>query len=292
MSTAPARDGGFEVDVVAFPPAWRVAAAVLRIVARGSLLVTLGLFLFSDSPPNNPFRQMRLFGYFFLAPELAAWFLARAFAARLRVTGGALVLEQRQQTSEVPVSAITALEPWALPAPRPGLWLRLRSGRRFSLGLATDDPAGLCDALVREGASADLRRGVDRPIVRYANARRVVPPNWLENPLVKFVVYSLVPTIPAHRLHQFITYGGWLGEYYTFGLKDWLLGFALWWVSWGLGMLVLAAGIRALLVEPLALAAAAAAPGWAVPVRRGLEVAQRLIYYVGIPAWIILRFTA
>ncbi len=282
---------GKEVEVVAFPPAWRAAAALLRIVARGSLLFTLGLFLFSDYPPNNPFRQMRLFGGFFLAPELAAWFLARAFAAKMRIADGTLVLEQHERVTEIPASAIAALEPWWLPAPRPGLWLRLRSGRRFSLGLAIADPATLCETLATQGADADLRRGIGHPVVRYVQARIAHPANWLENPLVKFGVYSLVPTIPAFRLHQFITYGGTFGEYYTFGLKAWLTGFALWWVSWGLGMLVLAAGIRAV-IEPVAFAVAAFAPAWAATSRQVLEIAQRLLFYVGVPTWILLRFLA
>lgn len=283
--------GAAGAEVVAYPPAWRAGAAVLKVVARGSLLVTAGYFLWSDNPPTNPLRQMRLFGGLFVAPELAAWCIARAFAAKVRVADGALVLEQRERRTEIPVGAITAVDPWLVPLPRGGLRLRLKSGRHFTQGLAVTDPVALVDALVAEGASPDLRAGLDRRIVDYARARLTCPAGWLENPVLKFVVYSLVPTLPAFRLHQFITYGGTFGEYYTFGLEAYLLGLGLWWASWSLGLVILAAVVRAV-VEVVALAAAFAIPSYAVGVRRGLEIAQRVFYYVGIPAWLFLRFTS
>ena len=43
----------------------------------------------------------------------------------------------------------------------------------------------------------------------------------------KYVVYSLVPALPLFRVHQWIAYGGSFGEYYAFGLKAYLLGFAV-----------------------------------------------------------------
>jgi apolipoprotein N-acyltransferase len=97
--------------------------------------------------------------------------------------------------------------------------------------------------------------------------------------------------VPVFRLHQIIAYGAAFGEYYTYGLKAYLLGFGLWWVSWSLNLVFVAAGARAV-VEVVALVAAVAIPTYAAGTRRGLEAAQRLFYYVGIPAWLALRLLA
>jgi apolipoprotein N-acyltransferase len=276
--------------VVVYPPAWRLVAAALRVFARGSLLFVLYLMLFTQDPPTNPFKQMRLFGGLFLLPEAAAWCIARAFAARMRVEDGALVIEQRERRTDIPVSAIAAVELWQLPLPMPGVWLGLRSGRRFAQGLAVADPDAFVASLEGEGAAATGVR-LSGGIATYLRARNANPPGILEHPALKFVVFSLVPTIPAWRLHQFISYGGTFGEYYTFGLNAYLLGFAMWWISFSLSLVFIASGIRAI-VELLSLATAFAAPGAAFGMRRFLEIAQRIAFYVGIPLWLLIRFTA
>jgi apolipoprotein N-acyltransferase len=276
--------------VIVYPPAWRIVAALLRVFARGSLLYVLYLMLLTQDPPTNPLKQMRLFGGLFLLPEAAAWCIARAFVARMRVEEGALVIEQRERRTDIPVSAIAAVELWQVPLPTPGVWLSLRSGRRFAQGLSVADPDAFVASL-DEGAPAAEREGIRGGMGTYLRARNANPPTILEHPVLKFVLFSLVPTLPAWRLHQFISYGGTFGEYYTYGLDAYLLGFGLWWVSFTLNLVFIAAGIRAL-VEVLSLATAFAVPGAAGGVRRFLEVAQRIAFYVGIPAWLILRFTA
>jgi apolipoprotein N-acyltransferase len=292
-------------SVVVYPPAWRIVAALLRVFARGSLLYVLYLMLFTQDPPTNPLRQMRLFGGLFLLPEAAAWCVARAFAAKMRVEDGALVIEQRERRTDIPLSAIAAVELWQVPLPMPGVWLGLRSGRRFAQGLAVADPdvfvasldgqATGTDAFVasRDGeATAPAERAVlPGGMAAFLRARSANPPGILEHPAIKFVLFSLVPTIPAWRLHQFISYGGTFGEYYTFGLNAYLLGFAMWWISFSLSLVYLAAGMRAV-VEAGSLAAAFAAPSAAHGVRRGLEILQRIAFYAGIPIWLLLRFTA
>lgn len=283
--------GLFEADVVVYPPAWRAAAAGLRVFARGSLLAVLAALLLSENPPSNPLKQMRLFLGLFAAPELAAWCIMRAFASRLRVDDGSLRLCGRDETVEVPLSSIANVSPWRLPLPRAGLWLTLRSGRRFPCAIQVSDPVAVVDAMVAAGASHELRERLAHPMVVFARARLAHPAGRLENPLIKFVLYSLVPTIPAFRLHQYITYGGAFGEYYTFGLVPYLVAFGIWWVSWSINLLLFAALIRAV-VELLALASAIVLPSRAVVVRRILEVAQRLAYYIGIPTWLLLRLTA
>lgn len=277
--------------MVAYPPVWRVVAAALKVVSHGGLLAVLWLMVFSQNPPTNPLRQMRLFFGLFAAPEVAGWLLARALAARAGVQSGSLVLEQSDRRSEVPLDAIAAVEPWTVPLPRAGVSLRLGSGRRFDRGLAVGDADAFADALVTGGARSAIRSGLASPMAVYDRARRKVSRRIFEHPLLKFVVYSLVPAVPAFRLHQFIAYGGPFGEYYTFGLKAYLLGFGLWWVSFAYGLLCIAAGIRAA-VEILALAASFAVPSYAVGVRRALEIVQRVLFYAGIPTWLYLRFTA
>ena len=75
-----------------------------------------------------------------------------------------------------------------------------------------------------EGARRSFASRLDRSDVALRAGAAREPGGRLEHPLLKFVVYSLVPTVPVFRLHQFITYGGAFGEYYTFGLKAYLLG--------------------------------------------------------------------
>ncbi len=278
-------------SVVVYPPGWRAVAALLRVFARGSLLYVLYLLLFTQDPPNNPLRQMRLFGGLFLLPEAAAWCIARAFAATMRVEDGALVIEQRERRTDIPVSAIATVELWRIPLPTAGVWLGLRSGRRFAQGLSVSDPDAFIASLEGEGAAPSARESLSGGMAAYLRARNANPPGILEHPALKFVVFSLVPTIPAWRLHQFISYGGTFGEYYTFGLNAYLLGFALWWISFSLSLVFLSAGMRAA-VEIGSLAAAFAAPASANAVRRALEIVQRIAFYAGIPVWLILRFTA
>jgi apolipoprotein N-acyltransferase len=276
-------------SAVLYPPAARIAAALLRTVARGGLLWVLGLMLFTDNPPTNPLKQIRLFTWIFLVPEAAAWALARVFEARMRIEDGALVLEQRARRTDIPVSAISSVKLWHFPVPSAGVWLGLRSGRRFAQGLAVADPDSLVRALEAEGASPEIREGLEGGVGAWHRARVANPPTFFENPFLKFVVYGLVPTIPAWRLYQFISYGGTFGEYYTYGLNAYLVGFGLWWASFALHLVFIAAGIRAF-VELVCLAAAFGLPSHAAAVRRFLEITQRVAYYAGIPLWLLIRF--
>ncbi|MFN2374950.1 MAG: hypothetical protein ABR538_00310 [Candidatus Binatia bacterium] len=285
-ASAQAHPSGF--PVVACPPAWRTAAALLRIVARGSLLVTAGLFVFSDFPPANPFRQMRIFFGFVALPELAAWCIARAFAARIRAEGGGLVVDGRDVRVEIPATAIAAVEPWVLPLPGAGIQVRLHSGRSFSYGIRLSDADDLVRDVVAEGADPAVGEGLRSRIAAYARGLAGIAPSRFDHPLFKFLVYAIVPTVPAYRLHQIITYGGFLGEYYTFGLKAWLLGFGLWWVSWAFSLMLVAAVMR-VAGEALAMLLVAAAPGRAGAERRWIERILRVLYFAGIPLFLLVR---
>ncbi|MFN2425412.1 MAG: hypothetical protein ABR587_03075 [Candidatus Binatia bacterium] len=280
--------GVLDIPVVVYPRAWRVVASALTIFAHGSLVWMLASYLLLGNPPLNPLRQMRWFLGFFAAPEAAAWFISRAFAARARVEGDMLVLERRDTRIEVPLESIAAVEPWRMPAPRGGVSLKLRSGRRFQYGLQLADPVSFAKALVAAGAAPELEAVAKNPLAVLAHAKTAYGRSFLENPILKFVVYSLVPALPVFRLHQYITYGGTFGEYYTYGLKAYLIAFGIWWASFAIYLVLFAATFRAI-VEVLALAATAIAPARAFTARKILERTQRVVFYVGIPTWIALR---
>jgi apolipoprotein N-acyltransferase len=116
-------------------------------------------------------------------------------------------------------------------------------------------------------------------------------PGWptrLDHPVVKFILYPLALAIPAFRLHQYIAFGGAFGEYYAHGLRAYLTTLALWWAQWAIGMLLVALALRAA-IEALMLAAKRLRPEQAPGLRRTLEVAGRLLFYLGVPAWFALR---
>jgi apolipoprotein N-acyltransferase len=107
--------------------------------------------------------------------------------------------------------------------------------------------------------------------------------------LWKFPVFALVPTLPLFRVHQLIAYGGVLGEYYQYGLEAYLLGFAIYWATLTIYLMLYAAALRAP-VELLAMAVTALAPERASGARRVLERTAAILYYGGVPAMTALRF--
>lgn len=296
MTNPPVASGtSREFEVVAYPAAARAAVAVLECGSKGVLLVLaawfVGLLPFLGDFPLNTLKMMRIFSGCFLAPEALAWMLRSGFAGRARVEGGDLRIARRDMGIAVPLDSVVGVEAWTLPLPRGGVTLRLRSGRPFSPALQVADPAGLVGAMVEGGASPSIATGLAGPMGTYAAARLASPHGRLEHPVLKFVVYSLVPAVPVFRLYQYITFGGTFGEYYTFGLKAYLIAFGLWWLSYAMGLVILAAAIRAG-VEVAALAGALLAPSVAAGTRRFLEGTQRALFYVGMPLLLAIRLLA
>lgn len=273
---------------IAYPPSWRIAAAVLTAISRGSLLALLALLLFFDTRLANPLRLIRAFAALCLAPGIAAWLLERAFAVRVSTQSDTLVLQRRRQRIEIPCDAIDRVVPWTIPLPAGGMWLRLRSGRRFRYGLQVADPIALIDALADAGAPEHVRAASRHPAALYTRWKNMVPRRWY-HPLLKFVVFALVPTLPLFRLHQWIAYGGTFGEYYTYGLKAYLLGFAIHWITITIYLVLYAAALRAA-AETAALTAACATPSRAPRVRQAVEIAHRVLYYAGVPVLLIRLF--
>ena len=279
----------FRVEVVVFTPVWRIAAGLLQVFARGSLLWMGASLLFLDNPETNRLAQIWMFTALVLAPEAAAWCIRRAFAATLRIEGNALVLEQRERRTEIPVNSIATVTPWTMPIPATGAWLTLDSGRRWSQGIAVADPATLVDALVHAGARPALTETFAGRATAYARTRLAVPKRLLDHPVLKFVLFPLIPALPAFRLHQHIAFGGTFGEYHSYGLQAYLIALLIWWATWAINLMLFAAALR-VVIEACTWLSLVLRPERAIDVRRTLEFLGRLLFYVGVPTWLAIRF--
>jgi apolipoprotein N-acyltransferase len=126
-----------------------------------------------------------------------------------------------------------------------------------------------------------------------AQVRALTLRRWLEDPLLKFALFPLLPAAVAFRLHQVIAFGGPFGEYYTYGLKAWLTGGLIWWASWSLGLMLLAAVLRVVVETFTALALMLpVSTDRAAATRDALMWLARGAYYVGVPTWLGLRLTS
>ncbi|MCG6118701.1 MAG: apolipoprotein N-acyltransferase [Aquimonas sp.] len=287
---ARASAGEFETRVALLTPAWRWLIAGLRVAAALALLwLGLSMLLFEGLQVQS-LAQLRWFAAAVLAPLLAAWALQSMFTAQLRINGGRLLLESASQRIEVPLRELRELRIWRLPLPSGGGSLQLADAP-WPTAVALQDPRGLRRALLAAGAplvDSRPRPSLLEAVLAYrAAARRP----WLDHALFKFGLFPLVPALPAFRLHQYIAFGGTFGELLTFGAKAWLLGLGIWWLSWSLGLMLFAALLRAL-IEPLNLACLALRPALGFSVRHWLEWLGRLLFYLGIPLWLLLRLLA
>ncbi len=280
-----------DAPIALLTPGWRSVAAALRVVA-GLGLFWLGLgMLLRDGMQVTTLAPVWQFGATVLAPALAAWAIVRAFAGRARIAGGCLVLDTPALRIDVPLTSISTLRAWRLPLPGAGVDLALKDGANLAQRILIADPQALLDALQSAGAPAQwCDRGSDAR-ARFARLRATAAPRWFDHALVKFVLFPLLPALPAFRLHQVIAYGGTFGEYYTYGLVAYLAGLAIWWASWALGLVLFAALLRAA-VEVSTLFAWRLLPLRAAGLRVALEALARLVYFLGVPLWLLLRFVA
>ena len=276
------------LSATAYSLPFRIVVAVLMAVTRASVLALAALAFFVPEP-ITPGRLLRAFWLLVLAPEVTVWILRYLLAAKVCVEGGATVVQLRTRRVEIPLSALDGIVPWTLPLPAPGLWLRLRSGARYSDGLHVEEPGAFLQALREAGARSELVDRVARhPTLLYGQSKHRSASRF-DHPFFKYVLFALVPTVPLFRLRQLLTYGGTFGEYYDFGLKAYLLGFGIHWVLYGVYLLLYAALLRTL-AEALALAAAWVAPSYEARIRRACEIVQRVLYFGGVPLVLILRF--
>lgn len=271
-------------------PGLRALLATLRITAALTLALIALRMAVVDGLQVNSLLPLQLFGIGVLLPLLLHAALMRATTAALTISDGLLVLEQTRRRIEIPLAQIDGLQPWRLPLPGAGLSLRFASGRRFALGIAVDDPAALQRTLQAAGARADwpsaaATRGAEWAALRVAARHRL-----LDHAAVKFLLFPLLPALPAFRLHQVIAYGGTFGEWQTYGAAAWFSGLAIWWASWALGLMLLAALLR-LGIEGITLLALVARRTDAAlaMLRRRSEAVGRILYYLGPPLWLLLR---
>ena len=282
----------YRARVSVLPPAVRIAAAALRVVARVALLgLGAAVLLGEASLAAKPLAQLRWFVALVLAPEAAAWLLLRAYAATASIAQGELRLLRAGRSLDLPIADIGQVKAWTSPLPAPGATLSLRSGTPRRLGLAGADPLQLSAALAAAGAplqaaAAPARAGA------YAHACLAAGrPKGLAHPFAKFVLLPLLLAIPAFRLHQQIAYGGAFGEYLSYGLQAYLTSFALWWAGWVIAVAWFAALLR-LLIDAATWAAVLRRPAQAPAARRRLERLGLALLYLGLPAWLLMRMVA
>ena len=268
--------------VVLMPTSVRLAVVVLRGVALASLVALAHDMATRIGWQVVAVSQLRGFGLGVLLPLLAAGALRYWARGTLRVESALLVIDRPRERIEIPHAAVDDLRPWPIPLPGPGLDLRLRSGRHWSMALAS--PSLACAAW--RGGSTRGR------LASFAEQReRARRPCW-DHALLKFGLFPLLPALIAFRLHQVIAFGGTFGEWLTFGPGAWFTGLAIWWASWSLGLMLFAAALR------VGLEAVAIAASWLgsterqVMVREGGEWLLRGLYYIGAPVALAARLLA
>jgi len=276
-------------EAIAYPLSWRIMAAALIAISRGSLPVLLALVYFSSNPPIMPLMLVRALVVLSVTPGIAAWLIEHAYAVVVEVEDDKMLLHHPERRIEIRCSAITRIDPWAVPLPGSGLWLHLQGGRRFRYGLQMTDPTGLLDALAQAGAREPAQVARQHPMAAYAHAKHSGRPRRWYHVLGKFVGFALVPTLPLFRVHQHIAYGGTFGQYYLMGLAAYLRTFAVYWGTLTLYLVLYAALWRGV-AEAVAWGAAWVAPSRVARVRQAVEIGHRIAYYGGVPALVIIRF--
>lgn len=262
----------------AWPAGARIAAAVLvassRVVPPAVALAwAFGL----DFEPQRALAALVALG---LLPDLAVRLLRRAFAAEANVAAPTLCIARDDARIEAPVASLAAVEPWRVPLPGAGAWLRLRSGARLPVGLEPVPVALLAAAGVAVPAHPNLAYGA----AREQHVRRF----W-QHPLVKFALFGLAPAAVLFRAHQIIAFGGLLGQYYLEGLRPYLATLVEYAGITLLYLLLFASTLR-LFGELGAFAATWIAPARAQAIRSGVEAFGAIAYYAGVPGLLALRF--
>jgi hypothetical protein len=270
----------------AYTRASRLGVGVCVAVSRASLpaIVLLGFVLAVQS--LEPLDLLRIMLVAVVAPGCAAWLMARAAAVDVTLDEDRIVIAGWRRI-EVPMASLAGIEPWVLPLPAPGFWLRLVSGRRLRWGLAMADPAAFVAVLERRGFVGAGARA--RPPMIYAAERVRRTIGWPARPLVKFVLFALGPTAVVFNADQYIMYGGTFGQYYLQGAIPWVRTFL---VDWGLVALylVLYASVWRMGAELIAWIAAFLAPARAGHVRAVVEYACLIGFYAGVPTILAIRF--
>jgi apolipoprotein N-acyltransferase len=276
------------LSVGAYPLSARIAAALLVATSAASLPAIGLLVLVSADPPILPPVLFSLFAGLTIMPAAGAWVIGRLCRAQAKVDDG-LVIERPGLQVTLPSSAVARVVPWTVPLPGPGLSFHLSSGRRLSWSIAAPDPLPLLDQLAERGGVEAARAAAAHPAVAYASARAMLMRRSWYHLAAKFPLFALGPTAVFFTTHQWITYGGPLGQYYLEGLGHYLQTFAAYWATVTIYLGCYASAWRGL-AEVCCLALTWANPHHAVRTRRVAETACRVAYFAGVPAFVASRY--
>lgn len=269
----------------------RALGGLFVVASAASVPLLAGLVVGANDPPILPAMLFRLFVLWTLVPAVGAFVVRQACRARARVEDDTLILERRGLSIEVPCRAVESFVPWRLPVPEPALAIRLRSGRRLAWSVALGDPARLLERLGETSARDAAAAAGTTPAVRYATARAAGWRRSAPRLLGKLPVFALGPGAVFFVTHQWIAYGGPLGQYYLEGPGPWVATFAVYWATMTI-YLALWAGLWRGAAEAASLAFAWLAPGRAGTVRAAAEWVCRAVYFVGVPVLVALRYLA
>lgn len=272
--------------VVAWTPTLRWVVNVLTWLALANLAL-IGAVVWGDLLEGSSRAPPLLVLITVVSGTVVPRLLATSF--RMFCTGTAELTPERLRISvgrlevDVPRDRITAVDAWRIPAPAPGVTLRLGSGRRLEREL---QPLGADDVALAEALGLRLREARLSP---FGRARVALHRADLRARVFKYGFYPLVPMVLIFRVHQLLAYGGAFGEYQLHGLFAYLRSAVL---DMGatLAHLVVLAGVVRVFVELVALIDGLLAPGRARKTRRAAEWASRIVYYGGIPAALAFAF--
>lgn len=271
---------------VALTAASRLWTAALVALSLSGLFAVLVWLTAPSESAARPLQLVRFALAFVVAPAVVVSLLHARASATITVTDGTLIVRRRRVRSEVPLASIRELRPWRIPLPGCGFDLGLASGRRFELGLMVERPSALVELLER--SSANVASAPYWTVVHGDATAAVRQRRWFD-PLLRYPVFALVPTLPLFRVHQLIAYGGVFGEYQQYGARAYLLGFFVYWATLTVYLMAYRTALR-IPAEAVALAAAALRPSAARSVRRNIERGVAVLYYGGVPALLVLRF--
>lgn len=266
----------------------RLVAVALQAIAALNVLyiaahLAFGIFMGVQTAP--PLLLALGLSVFSGVPWAVVALLRRLFTATVELKPPLLLLTLRRARFEIPLASVTALRPFWLPLPGPGVSLQMTSGRSFRYRLGLADPSALLSALGAALPSAQSALG--HPSIAYARERYLLAPRRWYFWLAKFGLFPLALTVILFRLDQIITYGGPFGQYHLFGLMPYLKSFAVVWAGTAGGLVVYAGSVR-LAVEALALPLSLALPSHARLIRRLGEGLCLLAYFGLVPAVVLI----
>jgi hypothetical protein len=269
----------------------RALVALLVAASAGSVPLLAALVAFASDPPLLPAMLLRLFALWTIVPAAAAGAVRWTCRARARVEDETLVLERRGLRIDVPAAAIAGLEPWRLPVPEPALDVRLRSGRRLTWSVALSDPNQALRRLENTSASGTVAAARATPALRYAAARAAGWRRSLGRLVAKFPLFALPVALPLFVTHQWIAYGGPLGQYHLEGPLPFATTLVVYWVTTTI-YLALWAGLWRGAAEIGCLALAVVAPAHVTRTRWVAEWLCRVVYFAGVPILVAMRYLA